>query len=77
MPSFDFKPHVHNPTGGMVAGCWYRAVMFNGAVFEFWVSRKLKPKQARQVALEFANGDYGRVYEEGDVESCRKLKGEP
>ena len=68
------EPCAYNPFAGVVAGQWYRAEFFNGP-FEFWVSRKLSRKEARQAALEFANGDYVDVYTDEDLESVRAIAG--
>ena len=67
----DFKPHDHNPTGGLVAGQWYKVVMFNGLTEVFWAPRKLTRKQARRFALEFVGKE---IYEPEDIESVRSVK---
>lgn len=66
-------PHTHNPNRNLIKGCWYRAIVFNGAVFNFWVQRKLKRNELRPVALEFIGEN---IYEIKDIDSVRKLEGE-
>ena len=67
--------HPYNPTHGLVAGRWYNAAMSNGAVFTFWVQRKLTRKEARTLALEFADPHNHGIYGPEDIESVRKVKG--
>lgn len=67
-------PCATNPMPAMIAGVWYQATLINGADFDFWMSRQLSRKEARTAALDFANGDYGLIYEDDDLESVRKIK---
>ena len=63
----------YNPTNGLVCGYQYAAEFFNGAVFDFWAGRKLNRKEARQVALIIANGDYvPPIYSKDDICWVRK-----
>ena len=66
-----------NPTGGLVSGHWYRAVAFNGAVFEFWMGHKLKRPELCPTASAYADpGIPGEtVYGPEDFDSVRKVKG--
>ena len=70
----EIKTYDHNPTGGLVAGRWYEATMNNGAVFTFWVPRKLTRKEARAAALKFADPHDHDIYGAEDIESVRSVK---
>jgi len=67
----EFKAHTYNPTGGLVAGRWYKVTMSNGMAEEFWAPRKLTREQARRLALEFVGED---IYDPEDIESVRSVK---
>ena len=61
----------HNWTGGLVTGVWYTA-QFTNTSFRFWSSRRLNRREARQAALDFANGGYHcESYGPTDLESVR------
>jgi len=64
----------YNPTSGLVRGHYYVAEFFNGAQFDFWSGRKLTRKEARQVALIIANGNYNPLYSKSDIVWVRKQK---
>lgn len=65
------KPQACNPHRSLIKGYWYKAIVFSGAEFEFWVERKLKRWELRDVAHEFIGKE---IYDFKDIESVRKIK---
>lgn len=58
-----------------IRGYYWKARMFNGAVFSFWTPSKMDRKEAIPAMLDYANGDYEeRIYNKPDILSIWENK---
>jgi len=70
----SFFPRVRNPIPTLLAGAWYRVVVFSGAEFFFWLPRAATRVEAREAAHIFVGPE---DYDPGDIDSVRRVKAVP
>lgn len=58
----------------MVRGFNWNVRMGNDAIFSFWTPTDISRKEAVKELLNEANGDYGEVYTNKDIESVWRNK---
>lgn len=59
----------------LVRGYTWKARMSNGAVFEWWTPQKVDRQTAKEELLKIANGEYGGIYTQKDIDSIWETKG--